>query len=276
MPNAKDAALLVSHRILILGNTGTGKTSQFATLPGKKYAYLFDANAIATLRGQDIDYDEFLPTPLSFDIKTLSKDSKDDVTMGKKESKVYTDWEADAEAKLKSGFFKQYDWVGFDSATTLLDLIMDRTLTLNGRPGTFPMQDDYGPQMVAFTSIVRSFIGMGIGLYFTGHLKTDKDELTQRIVQLPLMTGQLREKIPLLFTDCFKSTAAEDMGKGTVKYIIETVPNQRETPIRTAIRGLRPKEDVTIDWKKPVEGQGLGGIIYRNMKGLPQHEDKAK
>jgi len=49
------------------------------------------------------------------------------------------------------------------------------------------------------------------------------------------------------------------------------VPNSRETPIRTPIRGLYPKEDVTIDWKKPVEGQGLGGILARDAAGQPQH-----
>jgi hypothetical protein len=272
MPNAKNAELNVSHRILTLGNTGTGKTSQFATLPGKKYAYLFDANAIATLRGQDIDYDEFLPTPLSFDVKSLDKDKAAPAVQGSKAANVYVDWEKDVEDKQKKGFFKPYNWVALDSATTLLDLIMDRTLTINGRPGTFPQQDDWGPQMVAFTNIMRTFIGMGIGLYVTGHLKTDKDELTQRIVQLPLMTGQLREKIPLLFTDVFKFTAAEDMTKGTVKYIMETVPNQRETPIRTPIRGLRPKEDITINWKNPVEGQGLGGILIKEKEGRPQHD----
>lgn len=267
MPNAKDAAK-ISHRILTLGGTGNGKTTQFATLPGKKFAYLFDANAIGTLRGQDIDYEEFLPSPLSFDVTSLEKDNqgkqKTSGVIGKRGSDVYRKWEKDVDQKLSSGFFKGYDWISLDSATTLLDLIMDETLTLNGRPGTFPQQDDWGPQMVAFTSIIRSMIGQGVGLYVTGHLKTDKDEHTQRIVQLPLMTGQLREKIPLLFTDVFKMTAVENVGKGTVSYLMETVPNQRETPIRTIIRGLKPKEDVTIDWTKSAVGQGLGGLILKD------------
>jgi hypothetical protein len=274
MPNAKDAAK-ISNRILVLGGTGTGKTSQFATLPGKKFAYLFDANAIGTLRGQDLDYEEYLPSPLSLDVVTLSKDSKgdqkrDSVTKNKG-SEVYLKWERDFEEKLNKNFFAPYDWISFDSATTFLDLIMDRVLTLNGRPGTFPQQDDWGPQMVSFVNVMRTLIGMGKGVYVAGHLKTDKDEFTQRIIQLPLMTGQLREKIPLLFTDVFKATAAEDLQTGNVRHILETVPNQRETPIRTIIRGLKSKEDVTIDWSKPVVGQGLGGIILKNQTGVAQH-----
>lgn len=269
MPNAKDAPKL-SHRILVLGGTGNGKTSQFATLPGKKFAYLFDANAIGTLRGQDVEYEEFLPTPLSFDIQSLDNDKKRQGVMGSKGSEVYRAWEKNWNERMSKGFFKGIDWLGLDSATTLLDLIMDETLTINGRPGTFPLQNDYGPQMVGFTNIMRTAIGMGIGIYVTGHLKTDKDENTQALVQLPMMTGQLREKIPLLFTDVFKMVAIDD-GKGNVKYTMETVPNRRETPIRTVIRGLNPKEDVTIDWKKPVEGQGLGGILVRDKAGQPQH-----
>lgn len=270
MPNAKDATKAKTHRILILGNTGTGKTAQFATLPGKKFAYAFDASAVQTWRGQDIEYEEFLPTPLTFDVKSLNKDAKSSGVTGFKPSGVYRAWERDFETKMQKGFFKDIDWVGMDSATTFLDIQMDEVLTLNGRPGTFPQQDDYGPQMVAFTNVMRTLIGMGIGLYVTGHLKTDQDQLTQAIVQLPMMTGQLREKIPLIFTDVFKSTAADD-GRGIVKYIIETVPNQRQTPIRTSIRGLRPKEDVTIDWSKPAVGQGLGGILVRDAEGQPQH-----
>src|SRR5258708_223585 len=275
MPNAKDANQPITHRILVLGNTGTGKTAQFATFPGKKYAYFFDASALITLRGQDIDYDEFLPTPLRLDITSLEKNKdgtqKGDKVMSGKGSEVYLAWEKDVEEKIRKGFFKEYDWIGIDSGTTLLDVIMDRMLTINGRPGTFPQQDDWGPQMVAFANVMRTFIGMGVGVYLTGHLITDKDEHTQSIVQIPLMTGRLREKIPLIFTDVFKFTAAED-GQGSVRYVMETVPNQRQTPIRTSIKGLIPKENITIDWNKPVIGQGLGGILTREKEGKAQHD----
>ena len=55
MPNAKDSHAKVAHKILILGKTGSGKTTQFLTLPGKKFIYLFDPNAILTLQdGSDL------------------------------------------------------------------------------------------------------------------------------------------------------------------------------------------------------------------------------
>lgn len=268
MPNAKDYTGTPPHKFLLLGNTGTGKTSQLLTLPGKKFAYLFDPNALISLRGHDIDYEEFLPTGVSLDLKSLSKDAsgnlKGDRVAGYKGSTVFTDWEKDFEDKKKSGFFQRYDVIALDSATTILDMMMDRVLTINGRAGQFPQQDDWGPQMVGFTNLMRELSGMGKMIYLTGHLITDKDENTQKVTQLPLFTGRLREKIPLLFSDVMVTTAVTDDGKGTVRYLLRTVPNQRETPIRTGIKGLRITEDVTIDWSKPVVGQGLGGLLLKD------------
>lgn len=265
MPNAKDVTGIQKHKILLLGNTGSGKTTQFLTLPGKKFLYIFDPNALLSIRGHDIEYEQFLPTDMSFDIKSLDKDVKGDAVMGRKSSEVFVAFEKDYEAKKKSGFFNDFDVIGIDSATTLLDLIMDRMLTINGRPNQFPRQDDYGPQMITFTNIMRELTGLGKIVMLTGHLKTDKDELTQRIVQLPLFTGQLREKIPLLFSDIFKMEASTDQ-KGNVSYLMHTVPNQRETPIRCSIRGLKPVENVTVDWSKPPIEQGLGALIVNEKR----------
>jgi len=264
MPNAKDAKGTNRHLFLILGSTGSGKTSQFLTLPGKKFAYLFDPNAMLSLHGHDVDYEEFYPEKISMDVHSLAKDGKGSNVTGKSTSEVYKRWEQDAEAKIKSGFFNNYDWIAIDSATTLLDIIMDMILNLNGRPGSWPHQDDYGPQMMTFTSIIRTFAGLGRGLYVTGHLSLEKDELSQSIYRMPIMTGKLKDKIPLIFSDIFATDSHND-GKGKITYSIQTVSDRRTPTIRCSIKGLNPSEDVTIDWKKPLSGQGLGRILSRSV-----------
>lgn len=75
MPNARTAHESSTHKFLLLGDTGSGKTTQFLTLPGRKFIYLFDPNAILSLQGHDIDYEEFLPDSLNLSIKSLSKSS---------------------------------------------------------------------------------------------------------------------------------------------------------------------------------------------------------
>src|SRR3989304_7354481 len=114
--------------------------------------------------------------------------------MGKQRSEVYLAWEKDFDERLSTGFFDDFDVIAIDSITTLLDLIMDRILAINGRAGSWPQQDDYGPTMVTFTNIVRTLTGMGKMVYFTGHLSLEKDELSQQIYRVPVMTGKLKDK----------------------------------------------------------------------------------
>lgn len=265
MANARDASTTANHRIFVLGDTGAGKTSQLLTLSGKKFAYLFDPNAILSLRGYDVDYEEFLPDRLNMSAGSLSKGKGDKTT--DYASKLYLEWEKDIDSKLESGFFDAYDVIAIDSATTLLDLIMDRILTINGRSGQWPQQDDYGPQMMTFTNIMRTLTGLGKTLYLTGHLETKEDKLTQRILRQPLMTGRLKTKIPLLFSDIFICEAEND-GRGHVSYQIQTVPDRMTTCVRTAIKGLEPFEDVTINFDQSPEGQGIGGILNWEKKQL--------
>lgn len=264
MPNAKTAVGSAVHRILLLGDTGSGKTTQFLTMPGKKFTYLFDPNALLSLQGHDVEYEEFLPDRLNLSVKSLKKDVGDKSTNFKND--LYVQWENDFNARMNDGFFDDIDVIGFDSATTFLDLIMDRTLTINGRAGQWPQQDDYGPQMIAFTNVCRTLTSLGKTIVMMGHLETKKDELVQRIFRQPMMTGRLRTKIPLLFSDIFVCEVEND-GRGNIKHKIMTAPDRLTTTVRTSFQGLDPFEDVTIDWTKPVEGQGIGGLILEERNG---------
>lgn len=264
MPNAKEVKGAVQKKILVLGDTGNGKTSQILTLPGRKFVYIFDPNALNTLQGYDIDYEEYLPSPVAAAVRSLSKVVGGDrsVLTG---SDVYKKFEETFNERLQSGFFNQYNWICFDSATTLLDLIMDRVLTINGRYGTWPHEDDYGPQMIAFTNLCRSITALGKSIYMTGHLEVRQNKLTKRVATQPMMTGRLVQKIPLLFSDVLVASAGLDE-KGKPYYTIQTVPSEEIRTVRCSIKGLEPIENVTIDWSKDPEGQGLGGILNWEMR----------
>ncbi len=258
MANALKAHETSTRKVLTLGDTGSGKTTQFLTFPGKKFAYLFDANAILSLQGYDVDYEEFLPDRLNLSVKSLTKNLGDKTTQFKND--LYVEWEKDFNNRLDSGFFEQFDSIMFDSATTFLDLIMDRILTINGRAGSWPQQDDYGPQMQLFINIVRSLTSMNKTIYMTGHLEVKQDQLTKRILRGPMMTGRLKTKIPLLFSDIFITEVMSD-SQGNVNHRVQTIPDSMTTSVRTSIKGLEPFENVNLDFNKPLEGQGLGGIL---------------
>lgn len=264
MANARDAAKDSKRKYLVLGETGSGKTTQLLTLPGRKFAYLFDPNAILSLQGHDIDYEEWLPDRLNLSVKSLKKDTGDKNTSFKND--LYGEWEKDFDKKISTGFFDEFDVVAMDSATTLLDLIMDRVLTVNGRAGSWPQQDDYGPQMLVFINICRTLTAMNKTLYMTGHLETKQDELTKRIFRGPMMTGRLKTKIPLLFSDVFVSEVDND-GRGNVTHKFMTKPDRTTTSVRTSFKGLDVYENMTLDFSKPLEGQGLGKLIQLEKEG---------
>lgn len=261
MPNAKDVKQTLPPRILALGQAGSGKTTQFLTLPGKKFAYCFDPNASLSLSGYDVDYEEFLPDKLSLKLTSLKKENQPKTNPNKnKGAEVYNSWEADFESKLNEGFFADYDAIMLDSCTTLLDMIMDGVLALNGRGGQWPQQDDYGPQMLAFQNIMRTITSLGKAVYVTGHIEAKQDDLTKRIFMTPLMTGRLRTKVPLLFSETLAFEAASDT-KGNVNYIAQTKPDRFTPIVRTSMKGTAFKEDITIDFSKDPIYQGLGGLL---------------
>lgn len=264
MANARDVTSDAPKKILLLGDTGAGKTTQFLTLPGKKYAYLFDPNAKLSLRGHDVDYDEYLPDPINAAIKPLTKEKAGDRPTATG-SDVYLQFEREFNERLTNGFFEPYDWIAFDSATTLLDLMMDRVLTINGRYGHWPNQDDYGPQMVAFINLCRNITAMNKGIFVTGHLEDRQDKLTKKIGRQPMMTGRLIAKIPLLFSEVLGADC-DVSSEGTPQYSLQTVKDKEFALVRTSIKGLEPFENVTIDFTKDPVGQGLGGILEWERK----------
>jgi GTPase SAR1 family protein len=68
------------QNFLIVGPAGSGKTSLFATIPGKKFVYVFDPNAVRTLEGLDIKYEEFLADELDLSIITMKGGTRDTAT----------------------------------------------------------------------------------------------------------------------------------------------------------------------------------------------------
>jgi hypothetical protein len=260
MANAKDVNVTNRQSFFILGNTGSGKTTQFLTLPGRKFIYIFDPNALVSLAGHDVEYEEFLPEKVSMTVKSLSSGKGDKETKFGKT--IYDQWEKDFSDKLTSGFFNDFDVIGIDSATTLLDIIMDRVLTVNGRPGSWPQQDDYGPQMLAFQSICRTLLGMNKIIYLTGHLDTIQDDVTKKIQTVPVLTGKLRIKIPLLFSSVLIATAETDADK-KVSHYLTLVPDRMNPTVRSSLKIKEPKVNVTLDFSKPLESQGLGALLRK-------------
>ena len=261
MPNAKDFKM-GSEKILAVGPGGGGKTAGFRTLPGKGFAYIFDPNALNTLQGDDIDYEEFTPEHLNLNAIALKAGIRDTATTPP-EPFTYVDFEADFSHRLQNNGFKDYDKILFDSMTTFSDIVMDRIMHLNGRFGKWPEQADWTATMNTITNVIRTLTSIpGKTIYVTGHIEFKQDEASGRMQNILSLIGRLRNKLPLLFSEIWQFTADTD-NEGKTVFLVQTKPDRYSPYLRSSIQGLAPFEDVTIPadrWKDP-KGLGIGALL---------------
>jgi len=266
VPNAKDVTDedIGKPKFLLIGSTGSGKTTQILTLPGKTFVYIFDPSALATLKGYDIDYEEFVPTRMNLGAVSLSKGKSDPITQKMDQGLIYNLWATDADKKEAEGFFDDYDNICFDSFTTFSAIVMDRVLKLNGREGQFPQQDDWAGQMQTITNVVRQFIGMNKILLFTAHDQFKQDKASSRMQNVIMLTGQLRVSLPLLFSEIWHTDCASTAN--LEKFQIQTRPDRLNPTIRCTYKGLDMFHDMTIkDWDKP-QDYGIGKLLNNERK----------
>lgn len=264
MPNAKDAASAAYQRILVAGKGASGKTSQIWTLPGKKFAYLFDPAARNTLSGLDIEYEEFLPEAGDLDasLKGFNKGSRDDKPKVTKEPKIYLNWTEDFNKRVDDGFFLTVDWLIFDSYTMFQSAVMDRILWLNNRYGSIEDLSDYRISGSKVADISKYIFSLPTNIYATTHLNTYQDEKTKKIDTQINLSGKGRTMIPLMCANIWELRSTTD---NTANHIMLTKPEPRGfSDIRSSIKGLKPIEDIEIkDWKNP-ENFGIGALLKKS------------
>lgn len=263
MPNASTYKTS-GERMLAVGGGGGGKTSAFLTLPGKKFIYLFEPNALSTLQGHDIDYELFVPTELNLNAVALKAGVAD--TFGKPPKdgpKTYVDFEKDFEDRLHSGGFDGYDTIGFDSMSTFQDIVMDRILWLNGRSGKWPEQADWTATMNTIKNVMRTFTGMqGKNIYVTAHIEYKQEQDSGKMMNVLNLIGRLRNSLPLLFSDIWQFYGDRDKG-GNTRYYVQTQQDRYSPYLRCTLRGINATEDVTIEnWLNP-EKYGVGRLMQQ-------------
>lgn len=265
MPSAKDIQNLPKS-FLVLGPTGSGKTTLFTTFPGKKLIYIFDPGTLDTIKGmEDVDY-EYYPPDTTLGLRRTQKGRPDPKAPKFVEPRAYASFEDDLELRLTTDRFGGYDAIGFCSVTTLSVMTMDRLLFIQGRGGQQPEISDYNMLGETLLAIFRSVIGKatqeGVLVFIEGHIDLVQDELSKRIQNQFDVTKAVRRLLPRLVTDVWVALS-EQQGEG-VGYKIQTA-NTKEYPLAKNSMGLKFYEDVTINEKLSRHEQGMGKFI-RNLK----------
>lgn len=275
MAHASQVRQTARQNFLLYGSIGSGKTTAFRTLPGRKFLYMFDPAGLSSIHPtDDIEYETFLPEIISMSVSTL-KGIKDQQGAQYSQATTYTEWEKDFENRLSKNWFNDptveingvkggFDAIGFDSLTTLTDLLMDRILEINGRSGKAPELSDYGVSALTLQRIVRNANAQGMYVFFTGHENPTQDKLLKTVSNQIMVAGQLKQKLPILFSDIYHCRA--DLVGGVPKFYVDTTPTEMYPTARCSMQ-LKPVEEVTIPPSaQDVTKFGLGKILRE--KGL--------
>lgn len=224
-------------KILIYGDSGSGKTCFACSFPGPIYVFDFDnkvSSAASHLQGSEqlnlIDYDSYAPV----DAKGTSGEA----------------------ANRKLGELKKdnpYKTIVLDSLTTFGDEMMKYLMRINTgikRPSTqgvqMPTLQDYGIARNFFKQLIQELLGFNCNVIVTAHVQTEKDELTGQILRSPMFAGKLAKELPIYFAEVYHSFVKDG------KYMAQTKTDFKFN-CRTQIRGMKP--EVVLDYKSLNQNQ---------------------
>lgn len=259
MPNAKDIQPGKQMKIMLIGPPGSGKTTLIRTLPGKKFALIFDPNALESLAGVDIDYEAFLPDDIPIQAMPIAKGNQP-IPSKPWRPRAYKTFEKWYYEHMTEEFIQSYDWIIIDSYTSLSNILMDEIMALNKRPNRRPMIDDYGALVQSMENLFRDMVPKTRNFYVTAHSFLDKDEVTGSLTWLMQMTKGQQKNIPLLFTDIW----GIEMDQGKPKILL--TQDRKHPWIRSSLGrtlGTQATEEVFISNWLAAEKEGIGRLLKK-------------
>jgi len=217
MPKTSDIQV-TSLKVLTYGKSGTGKTFSLDTLPKPIFIYSFDPGGLVSLRGcSDIEYYE----PADF-----------------------KDFDRHLEKELKLGEFKS---LAIDSLTTLAEIIMLHVQGLSGKSASkitkIPTQNDWMNQMSLAQQVLNHLFDLPLHTVVTAHEELLKDEISGKILGVPLITGKLKFKLPLYFSEVYHARVQKTGADH--KYVFMTKDDALYgAKSRMASRPVNPKDPI--------------------------------
>lgn len=218
-----------NFKILIYGNSGTGKTVFAAGAPYPILYLDFDnkVDSAALFYKQDperldqIDVRQLGSSLVSNPIEQLEK--------------IIT---TELIPQAKTGTMK-FKTLVLDSLTTFsaqtLKYIVDSNPGVNRvttKQGKQPGMVDYGILGREFVKLIPGLLELPCNVIMLGHISVEKDELTGELTRGPLMDGAFAKKLPIYFKEVYRSYV-DDKGQ----YLLQTKSDSKFA-CRSQITGL--------------------------------------
>jgi len=262
---------------LFLGRKSTGKKTLGLSIPGdKKFIYCFDHNAAAGLAGiKGVDYKEFLPRNLKLAFRpTPSGDDKARKGWATVTNPPgpFSEFEHFFQLAQDSGFHQQFDAVGFISCTSLQDILLDHITAMQGRPGYIPEMNDRNLAGQGIANVFRSVLSENVTIFATAHYSYEQDEGTKAMMNLPVLIGQQKSRIPNIFSNVW-ACEVEEQKELPPKYFVRTVENKNTWNLGKSRRfsWLPGRVEVTIKDMNDLRNEGIAALFKeaeRRIKGM--------
>jgi|TARA_R100000093_G_scaffold18960_5_gene11047 hypothetical protein len=192
---------------LIYGYMGTGKTTILGTARKPVLIHSFDPG------GEKVLVDQIKKGEVMVNSSFQHEDAKRPTT--------YRSWEKEFDRlRHMEGFFESIGTYALDSVTTWSEALMNAILKSNGRAAGIPQMQDYLVQINTLRDAIKLITSIPCDVILTGHVDSEKDEVTGRLTTGVMITGKLKEKLPLLMDEVYMATSKES-SKG-VEYSILT------------------------------------------------------
>lgn len=259
-------------RILLAGDTGSGKTAQFETMPGPRYAHIFDPAAHSTLSLKPGEYDNFYPLPGDLDLMphTAIKGGsrRSDTVASKDGPQLYLRWAKRLQQQIDSGFFERIGSFMLDSATLLGLALMARQRWLGDKSGREDERQDHRQAGDTMVEALWTIMTLPCHVLVTMHtkyaeVKVGEQSTGERTNKLTVPGGS-QIMLPRLVSACWYTSVIEDKQKGP-RYMAMTRPQPRWPHARSPRHwGALPLwYDLTVeDWSCP-QAYGVGALIAR-------------
>jgi hypothetical protein len=174
-------------KMMLIGPPGSGKSTFIASCPGPMYIFDFDEHILGYRDREDVFYDQF---PMSAQGWVKFEKACNEVAKAVKEG--------------------QYKTIAVDSTTAMGDVAMERALQIDPKRGP-----DEGPIWNVHYGIVKNImsaklhkiLSLNCNVIFASHWAFDKDKQGNILSADPMLTGDLKVKIPGLFPEVYACEA---------------------------------------------------------------------
>lgn len=177
-----------SFNLLLMGETGTGKTYIARTARKPVHIDSFDPSGTLCLR------EWIMKGEIVADTQYENEDPK--------APKMFLEWCKNFEIREKDKYFESFGTYMLDSSTMFAEAVMNSILKAANLTGQAPrFTHDYVPQKVAIHNWFKRILSLPCDVIITGHIEPIKDEVLGSVEYRYMTTGKGATIIPLLFTE---------------------------------------------------------------------------